>query len=131
MAHQKRDVLKPLPKWRHVHANDIQSVEQVAAERSFFDFAFEISIAGRNDANIHPTIAQRTAHPLDFAGFEKSKKKSLQAQTHFPNFIEEYRPAVGLFEKTRPIAVGAREAAANVPKKFALEQRVGHASAVN
>jgi hypothetical protein len=55
----------------------------------------------------------------------------LQSQAHFPDLVEKYRAAVGLFEKPWTIPVCASETPSDMTKELALEQGVRHPRAVD
>src|SRR5579864_5787577 len=68
---------------------------------------------------------------LDVARCEEPKKGRLDARAHLTDVVQERRAVLGDLEQTGLVAVGAREAAADVPKEFRLEQCVRQPCAVH
>ena len=52
-------------------------------------------------------------------------------RSHLADFVEEQRAAVGALEQADAIAVGAREAAADVAEQLGFEQRLRNPDAVD
>ena len=53
---------------------------------------------------------------LDFAGLEEPQQQRLHAQAHLADFVEEQRAACASCELSRLVAIGAGEAALDVPE---------------
>ena len=91
----------------------------------------QIPVRRRHDAHVG-----RLGHPLgadllDFAGLEEPQQQTLHPQRHLADFVEEDRAVVGHLELAGLVAVGAREAALDVPEQLRLEERFRDAGAVD
>ena len=53
---------------------------------------------------------------------QHSKDLGLRVRTHVADFVEEQTPAVGLFEATHALSVGARKRALLVPEQLGFQQ---------
>ncbi len=84
----------------------------------------------------HHAHVGRLGHPLgadllDFAGLEEPEQETLHAQRHLADFVEEDGAVVGHLELAGLVAVGAGEAALDVPEQLRLEERLRDAGAVD
>ncbi len=86
---------------------------------------------GRDQPNVRVPHWTVCSHRLHLAGFRKPKQHGLHSQTHFSQFVQEQRAAVGETDEPGLVAVGSREAAARVAKQLRLEQRFGNPRAVD
>ncbi len=50
--HEIRNVVHPLPEWRHVEFDHVQAIVQILAEATLGHFQFEIAVRGRDDLHI-------------------------------------------------------------------------------
>ena len=72
----------------------------------------------------------RIADLLEFAFLQHTEQLHLQRRAHRPDFVQEQRAFVRLFEPALPVADGARERASHVAEDFGFEQRLGDCAAV-
>src|SRR5690348_1364922 len=115
-----RDILWMVAQRRYDHADNIQAVVEIFAERSLVDALTKVSIGRR----YHPN-ASDVRHPfrpnfLNLTGLQKSEQRGLHTKTHLSNFVEEHRSARRHLEPAGLVTKGAREAAFDVPEQFRL-----------
>ena len=128
---EQRDVLAAIAQRRHDDVDDVQAIEQILAERSLRDHVAKVLVGRGNHANVDGAAAAVGADFLQFACFEEAQQKTLHAQRHLADFVEEDGPVVRGFELSRLVAVGAGEASTNVSEQFRFEQRFRKAGAVD
>ena len=68
---------------------------------------------------------------LQLSGLEEAQQQALHPHRHLADLVEKHRALVGVFELAGLVAVGAGEAALDVAEQLGLEQRLGHAGAVD
>ena len=68
---------------------------------------------------------------LNLAVLEKPQEQGLHAQAHLADFVQEQRAAVRELELAGLVAVGAGEAALDVPEELGLEERFRQAGAID
>ena len=71
------------------------------------------------------------ADRLNLARLGEAQQHGLHPQAHLAEFVEEQRAVIGLPHETRLVAIGAREAPADVAEEFRFEQGLGDAAAVD
>src|SRR5205085_2740179 len=99
-------------------------------EQSLFNRLFQISIRRRDDADVN---LNRSVSADAFEGmpFQDAQELGLNRWPHFPDFVEEQRPLVCLFELADLAARGAGERALLVAEQFAFEKALGKCRAVH
>jgi hypothetical protein len=115
---QLRDVFSPLAKGWHHEVNDVEPVEQVLAEVTVGDHRAEVPVGRREDAYVDSPARAVGADLLQFAGLEEAQQQALHPQRHLADLVEEDRALVGVFELAGRVAVGAGEAAFDVPEQL-------------
>ena len=128
---QRGKVLLALAQRRHVNVHDVDAVEEVLRNAPVATSCSRSRLVAemmRTSTRIGPSVA---ADGLNLAALEESQQFGLHLQAHLADFVEEDRAAVRRFEPPHAIAVGAGEAAADVPEELGLEQRVGDRRAVD
>ena len=128
---QQSDVFATRPQWRNHQVHDVQAVVEIFAELFFTRPLEQIAVGRGDDADVDDRVLALGTDLLDFAALEESKQQGLHAQAHLAHFVEEHRSAVGHFEQSPAIAMRVGEAAAEMPEELGLEQRFGHAAAVD
>ena len=76
-------------------------------------------------------LARSDSDLLQLAGLEEAQQQPLHAQRHLADLVEKDRALVGELELAGLVAVGAGEAALDVTEQLRLQQRLGHARAVD
>jgi hypothetical protein len=125
------NVLAPLAERRHFNMDNVDSVEEVLAELTQLDQFTEVAVGRRHDAHVRGANSPLGADLLDFTGFQVTQQKSLHAQRHLADFVEEDRAVVGHLELAGFVPVGAREAALHMAEQLRFEQRFRNAGAVD
>ncbi len=114
-----------------MHADDVEAVVEILAERAGADLLRQVAIGGGDDADVHPPGAALAADALHLAGLQEPEQDALHAGAHLAGFVEERRAAVAGLEQAHLVAERAGEAAADVTEELGLEQRIGHPGAVD
>ena len=104
-----------------MNGENVQPVEQVAAEGALGNQLGKILIGGGDDADVY-ALRAIAAQALELLLLEHAKQFGLQFQREVSDFIEEKRAAVGEFETADFLAHGAGESAAFVAEKFGFQQ---------
>ena len=82
---------------------------------------FEVGV-GRGDQS-HVDLARLfAADRPNFASLERAQQQGLHLRRGFADFVEKQGAAVGLGEKTAPVAIGTGIGAAGGAKKFGRRQ---------
>ena len=131
MRHQRLNVLGPLAQRRHVEVDDAQPVQQVFAELAGGDEVGQVPVGRGDHADVHARVGVIRADGLNLAVLEKPQQQRLHAQAHLADFVEKERAAMRELELAALVAIGAGEAALDVPEELRLEQRFGEAGAVD
>ena len=131
MIHQHRDVFAPLAERRQFDMNHVQPVEQIFAERALGDHVAQIAVRRGNHPHVHDPAAAVRADFLQLAGLEEPQQQSLHAQRHLADLVEKHRAVMRELELARLVAIGAREAAADVSEQLRFEERLRHTAAVH
>ena len=109
--HQERNVLDALAQRREVHGDHVQAVVEILAERSLLHHLRQVGVGRGDDADVDLDRA-RIANALELALLQHAQHLHLQRHRHRPDFVEEERAAVGLFETALAHRDGAGERAA-------------------
>src|SRR5262249_53849892 len=99
----------------------MQTVVQVAAERSFFDHLFQISVRGCDNAHIN-LLRTRAAEALEFMLLQNAQKLRLQIEWDVSDFVKEQSALISQFKAAGFAHDGAGEGAFFMAEKFALQQ---------
>jgi hypothetical protein len=113
-----------------LHWNDIQAIEEILSKRSVGDHSREIRIGRRNDADVY-LDRLRVADALELPLLQDAQQLHLQRHAHRPDFIEEERAPMRLFDLPLSGPDGARERAARVAEELRLEEVFGNGAAVD
>ena len=116
VARQRCNVVAPLAQRRHAQGHHIQSIIEIFAEGAGAHARREVAVGGGNHAHIH-TQRFRPAHPLKLLLLQHAQELGLEIETHFGNFVEQERPAVGPFKGATVTFDCPRKGAALVPKE--------------
>src|SRR5262249_35082030 len=85
-------------------------------------FQFAVRRSEHANVDLQSLVA---AHALELARLQEAKELHLQCHRDLAHFVEEERPAVGLFEAAFAATDRAGERAALVTEQLALEERLG------
>ena len=114
-----------------MEVDDAQPVQEVLAELAGGDELVQVAIGGGDDPHVDARLRLVRADGLDLAVLEKPQQQRLHPQAHLADFVEKQRAAMRELELAALVAVGAGEAALDVPEELRLEQRLGDAGAVH
>ena len=101
MACQTRNVPRPFPQRRQLHADHIQAVEQVFTEFTFRHQPLQILMGGGNNPHIH-LYRRITADAVKLAFCQHTQQPGLNIERHITDFIEKQRAAVRLLKTPLP-----------------------------
>src|SRR6266481_4359924 len=102
----------------------MQSVKQIASELAVFDHPLQISVSGRNDANIY-LLSARAAQSFKFMFLQNPQQFGLQLEWNVAYFIQEQSSFVCDLEPAGLSHDGAGKGALLVAKELALEEAGG------
>ena len=120
-AHQDEQIVEALAQRRHVNGHHREAEVQVLPEATAVDLALQVAIRGADDAHVD-LAGSRLTDAADLAGLDGSQQLGLQLERQLADLVEEDRPAVGGLEGAHAVAVGPREAAAQVTEQLGLDE---------
>ena len=126
---ERRDVLAPLAQGRQFDAHDVEPVVEVSAELALIGQLLEILLGRCNDTAGDGNLLIR-AQTFDDPLLQNAQQLDLHRHRHRLDFVEEERAALGEFDLADATLLGAGEGAGLVAEQLAVEQRLGHATAV-
>src|SRR5262249_31176296 len=103
---------------------------QIFAKFSRADLALEVALRGGDDAHVGRERSVST-HASELACLEDAQKLGLHVERELADLIEEHGSAVGKLEGTLSHRDGSGERTALMTKELALDERVGHGTAVD
>ena len=124
------DVLPALPQGRQGDVHGIDAVIEVLAEKSLADHSLQVLVSRTDEADIHGS-SFRAAHAYHAAVLGHPEQFSLQMKRDVAYFVQEERPAVGLFELAGMVCERIRERPLDVAEEFALEESLGDGSGIH
>src|SRR5262245_36549331 len=119
---QPRNVLDRNGKRRHDDWEDVETVEQILAERSVGDGFLEIPMSRCDDPDVHVNRL-RAAEPLDHPLLQHAQQLHLDLRRELADLVEEERRMIGQLEATDLTGDGPRVRAALVPEELAFDER--------
>src|SRR5216110_36605 len=108
---EQHDVVAALTQRRQCDLDATNSIVEIFAKSSFFDSRLELAIRGADDANVSGAI-DGVADAAEFALLQKTQQLRLRGERHLADLVEKERAAVGRFDQSRTIAIGAGECSA-------------------
>ncbi len=79
--------------------DDIQPVEQIAAEGALLHFLRQVAVGGGDDAEVRAAMGERTDR-AKFLLLQDAQQLGLQVERQLADFVEEGGAAVGDFNQT-------------------------------
>ena len=124
MLNEHRNVIAAITQGRQLHGNDVQTVIEVLSERSLGHHLREVGIRSGDDP--HVDLDRLTvADTLELALLERAQQLCLERAAHRPDFVEEERAFVRLFESSLARADRAGERAANMAEELGFQEVSG------
>ena len=100
-------VRAPFPQGGSVHADDVEAVEEILAERPGLHARIQILVRGRDNPYVD-SHRHMTPDAVELAVGEHAKQACLKLCRHVADLVEEQGAPVGLFENGRPAGTGRR-----------------------
>jgi len=113
------DIFLSGAQWRHDHLDDVQSIKQIFAKSSFFEFLAQFPVSGGNHSHVDLNRFA-AADGGETLFLENSQEFALQLGRNLAYLIEEKRAAVCRFEAAGAVLDRAGERAFGVTEEFAL-----------
>ena len=85
------DILITLTKRRKVDRDNVETIEEILSELSFFDHLFEVAVGRRNEAGVHRDRL-RSTQALDAPLLHHPQQLDLQVQRHLADLVKKHRP---------------------------------------
>jgi len=126
---EQRDVRPALAERRQTHRNHVQAVEQICAERAVRDQLLQVAIGGRDEANVDVDRLD-SADALELALLKGAEELHLHLDRDLADLVEEQRAAVRELETAGFARDRARERAALVAEKLALDELLRNGRAI-
>src|SRR5215831_5137678 len=116
------DVLRMLAQGRNVDGEDVEAVEEIAAEGSVVDHPAEITVGGGHDADVRPLRLDGADGP-HLAVLEEAQELDLEPDGKISDLVEEQRAHVCQLDEPG-LALGIRpgERALDVAEQLRLDQ---------
>jgi len=127
---EEGDVFEPFAKRGDRQMDDVQPLVQVESELMVGDHLFEVSVCGRDDADVH-FIFPVTANGENFSFLQNPQNLWLKGEGQFRDFIKEDGSAIRGAEIPLTIFGGPGEGAFHVAKKLAFGERACDGGAVD
>ena len=124
MQRQRGNVLDALAQRRNRDRKDVETIVEIASERSVFDHALEIAVRRGDDPHVD-ALGSRAAEAFELALLQNPQQLGLHFERDVTDLVEEQRAAVRQFEPASPARDRAGERALLVSEQFALEQAGG------
>ena len=122
-------ILEAVTQRRKGQRENVDAMEEVAAEFIIFDTIFKVAVGGNDHTNID-FDGLVAADAFDFAFFEDAEKLGLHGDGHIADLIEEESAAFGLLEFSEVASGSTGERAFFVAKEFGLDQFGGNCRAI-
>jgi hypothetical protein len=121
VSDQRGEVLEALPQRRQRQLDDVEAVQEVAAQRAVGDPRLDVLVGGGDHPQVdgHGAVA---AEDVDDVLLQHAQQLGLERERELDDLVEEEGAAGGLTEAAGAVAQGAGEGAAHVAEQLRLEQ---------
>jgi hypothetical protein len=126
---EQRNILGPFAQCRHANHYGAHAKIKVAAELLVANQLTQIGMTGGDQPNVELTLLH-ISQPSKLLLFQDFQQLWLNLEIHVANLIEENRPSLRNFQKSKLSLQSAGECASFVAKKFAFEELSPEAGAV-
>ncbi len=130
MPREQRDVFGALAQAWQSHADHVEAVIQVLAERSFAHPLLQVLVRRCDHAHVRLELLM-AADAVERPIRQDPQQARLQLGGHVADLIEEQRPAFGLLEAAAPLLLRAGERATLVAEELGLEQVLRHRGGID
>src|ERR1043166_4563054 len=130
VVHEQRNILQTFAKRRQGYVDDVQAIEEIAAEPPGLDCRGEISVGARDDTavDLDRLDAAESPHLLVL---DPAEELHLKVHRHLADLVQEDRAMIRGSEQAGTRLHGAGEGALHVPEELALHKRVRNGSTVD
>ena len=122
-ARQRRDVVAALAQRRDADLDDVEAIEQVAAEAAGGHLDAQVAVGRGEHLDVDAARLER-ADAVDLSELEDAQQLGLDAERQIADLVEQQHAAVGGLEQAGAVFHRPREGAADVAEQLALEQRL-------
>src|SRR2546422_8767284 len=127
---EHRNIFAAIRTRKKVHAEDVNSVEQVAAKMTRLDGVFDAAIAGAEDARLQAPLFF-VAQAAEAAVLKPLEEFGLKDGIQIGDLIQQKGSAVCHFHAARLGSVGAGEGALLITEQLAFEKEGGNCGATH
>ena len=127
---EERDVLAVVAEGRDGESDFGEAVVEVGSEGAGVDAEVEVAVGGGDEAGVD-LVFRLSADAAGAPGFEEAQEFGLEAQVEFPDFVEEERAVVGLFDEAGAGLDGAGVGAFFRAEELGFEEVAGDGGAVD
>jgi hypothetical protein len=111
--------------------DDVEAIEQIFAELPLIDQMPQVTVGGGNDPDVGDGAGPLGPDLLQLARFQEAEEKTLHAQRHLADLVEEHGALVCQLELARLVAIGAGEAPLHMAEELRFEERFRQSGAVH
>src|SRR5687768_16248854 len=87
-------VFRPVSQWRDYELDDVEAIEEILSEPSFFHILREVAVRRRDHPRVELPLAILADAP-DLVFLQSTEELHLEGQRHFSDLVEEQRALVG------------------------------------
>ena len=130
MLGERLDIVGPVAQRRHIEVNDVEPVEQVAAEAASVRLLREAAVGGGDYAEVQVPRPVLSQFP-DFALLQRAQQLRLPARRQLPYFVEEHGSTRSLLQQAAARLPRAGECSLGVTEEFRVDQLIAEGRAVD
>src|SRR5690348_8154572 len=121
VPHEQRDVTWPLPQRRQRNRNDVETKEEILAERPLMDAAGEVFVRGRDDPHVDANRLS-SADSFDLLCLDRSQQLGLRLGSEVADLVQQQGSCMRELEATDAPIRRASERSLLVAKHLALDE---------
>src|SRR5436189_1194223 len=130
IIYEQRNILFAIAQRRQFDWKNVEPVVKITAKGAVSDSRLQITIRGRDDANINAQNF-RAAHAFKLAFLQNAQQCDLRLHWKISYFVEKNRATFGQFESTEPPLNCSSECSFFVAKQLRHDQRRRHRRAIH
>src|SRR4051794_22708316 len=125
MLRQKWNVILALAQRRQVNRDDVETIQQVFAERPRMNSLVRVFVGGGQQAHVNGNLVRtaKTAHP---SLFKHAQQLRLQERRHLAYLTQQESPAVGKLKAALPSGRSTCESALLMAEQLGFHQGLGN-----